>query len=120
MSNRPSHRRRDERDGPFNCGHCGRPVTPDPYGSRHRNHCPWCLWSRHVDDRTPGDRASPCGGAMEPVAVWSRVDGEWAIIHRCATCGHLKSNRIAGDDSPWSLMALAARAISQPPFPVGP
>jgi ribosome biogenesis GTPase / thiamine phosphate phosphatase len=70
-----------------------------------------------VDDR-PGDRASACGGGLEPVAVWVRADGEWAIIHRCANCGEFKSNRIAGDDDPWRLMALAARAISQPPFPI--
>jgi hypothetical protein len=55
---------------------------------------------------------------MEPIAVWAKQDGEWAIIHRCATCGSLKSNRSAGDDSPWGLMALAAKAISQPPFPL--
>ena len=114
MSDRMRHR--GASDG-FTCRHCGRGVTPQPHGTRHRNHCPWCLWSLHVDD-SPGDRASACHGSMEPVAVWVRGDGEWAIIHRCSTCGCLKSNRIAGDDNPWSLMALAARAISQPPFPL--
>jgi hypothetical protein len=55
---------------------------------------------------------------MEPIAVWVRRSGEWAIIHRCDACGCLKSNRIASDDESWSLMALAAKAITQPPFPV--
>ncbi len=115
MSDRTRHR--GPSDG-FNCRHCGRAASPQPYGTQHRNHCPWCLWSLHVDE-SPGDRASACRGSMEPVAVWVRRDGEWAIIHRCGSCGCLKSNRIAGDDNPWSLMALAARAISQPPFPLG-
>lgn len=101
----------------FVCKHCKRVVNPEPYGSQHRNHCPWCLWSLHVDNQ-PGDRASCCRGQMEAVAVWVRQDGEWAIIHRCQGCGVLKSNRIASDDHPWSLMALAAKPVSQPPFPI--
>ena len=44
-------------------------------GSDHRNHCPNCLSSLHVDEE-PGDRASDCGGIMEPVAVWVRKGGD--------------------------------------------
>ena len=55
---------------------------------------------------------------MEPIAVWLRPGGDWAIIHRCRTCGELHSNRIAGDDNELALIALAVRAISQPPFPL--
>ncbi len=110
------YRHRGPSEG-FICRHCGRGVNPCQYGSQHRNHCPYCLWSLHVDD-APGDRASHCKGSMQPLAVWVRQDGEWAIIHRCASCGCLKSNRIAGDDDPWALMALAAQAISRPPFPI--
>ncbi len=101
----------------FACVHCGQPVVPETYGTAHRNHCPWCLWSRHLDE-TPGDRAASCGGAMEPIAVWVRQGGEWAIIHRCRKCGELHSNRIAGDDNELALVSLAVRAISQPPFPL--
>ena len=117
MSDRTSHRRRDQRDSEFLCRRCRRGVSPDPYGSRHRNHCSWCLWSVHVDEN-PGDRASTCGGLLEPIAVWVKQDGEWAVVHRCTICGQLKTNRIAGDDNPWSLIALAAKALSQPPFPL--
>ena len=117
MSDRGSHRRRDERDGEFSCRRCGRSVSPEAYGTRHRNHCPWCLWSVHVDEQ-PGDRASVCRGLLEPIAVWVKRDGEWSIVHRCMTCGSLKTNRIAGDDNPWSLIALAAKALAQPPFPL--
>jgi hypothetical protein len=55
---------------------------------------------------------------MEPIAVWVRPGGEWAILHRCRTCGEIHSNRIAGDDNELALMALAVRAIAQPPFPL--
>ncbi|MBS4910316.1 MAG: RNHCP domain-containing protein [Subdoligranulum variabile] len=65
-----------------------------PAGTQHRNHCPNCLTSLHLDNE-PGDRAADCGGQMEPVAVWVRKGGEWAIIHRCRLCGKLTSNRIA-------------------------
>ena len=53
----------------FTCKVCGRVCTPQNAGSDHRNHCPNCLSSLHVDEE-PGDRASDCGGIMEPVAVW--------------------------------------------------
>ena len=109
--------RRAEAHQWFNCVHCCQPVVPETYGTAHRNHCPWCLWSRHVDD-VPGDRAASCGGAMEPIAVWARRGGDWAIIHRCRSCGELHSNRIAGDDNELALVSLAVRAISQPPFPL--
>ncbi|MDD5840828.1 MAG: RNHCP domain-containing protein, partial [Gemmiger formicilis] len=42
-----------------------------PAGTQHRNHCPNCLTSLHLDNE-PGDRAADCGGQMEPVAVWVR------------------------------------------------
>ena len=46
---------------------------------------------------------------MEPIGVWVRKNGEWAIIHRCRSCGKIVSNRIAADDNPMKLMALAMR-----------
>jgi hypothetical protein len=101
----------------FHCVRCGQAVAGSAPGTAHRNHCPWCLWSRHLDEE-PGDRASDCHGAMEPITVWVRPGGDWALIHRCRTCGILSSNRVAGDDNELALVALAVRAISQPPFPL--
>ena len=101
----------------FECKHCGRTVVPQGAGSDHRNHCPYCLFSQHLDI-TPGDREADCGGVMEPIAVWVRKNGEWAIIHRCKVCGALSSNRIAADDNPMKLMSLAMRPVSSPPFPL--
>lgn len=58
----------------FTCRICGRLVVPAGAGSDHRNHCPNCLTSLHVDEE-PGDRASDCGGAMDPIGVWVRKSG---------------------------------------------
>ena len=101
----------------FTCKHCGRLVTPEAAGTQHRNHCPNCLTSLHVDEE-PGDRAADCGGQMEPIGVWVRKNGEWAIIHRCKRCGALSSNRVAADDNPMLLMSIALRPLAQPPFPL--
>lgn len=59
-----------------------------------------------------------CGSLMEPVAVWVRKNGEWAIIHRCRRCGKLDSNRVAADDNPVVLMSIAVRPLGRPPFPI--
>ena len=101
----------------FICKVCGRPVVSAGAGSEHRNHCPNCLCSLHVDE-TPGDRASDCGGIMEPIGVWVRKGGEWAIIHRCRRCGKLCSNRSAADDNPMKLMSIAMKPLTAPPFPL--
>ena len=101
----------------FTCKVCGRLVTPDAAGTDHRNHCPNCLSSLHVDIE-PGDREADCGGIMEPIAVWVRGKGEWAIIHRCRRCGALSSNRVAADDNPMKLMSIALKPLCEPPFPL--
>lgn len=82
----------------FTCEHCGREVSPVKYGGGYRNHCPFCLWSLHVDAEVPGDRASSCWGLMAPVGVFTRRTGEHVIVHRCEKCGFERFNRIAGDD----------------------
>lgn len=104
-------------DESFTCRNCGYPVVPSGAGSDHRNHCPNCLCSVHLDIE-PGDRESDCGGLMEPVAVWVRKNGEWAIIHRCRRCGAFSSNRVAADDNPVKLMSIAMKPIGSPPFPI--
>jgi hypothetical protein len=86
-------------------------------GTDHRNHCPTCLWSRHLDD-TPGDRAADCGARMEPLAISVRGDGEWVLVHRCTHCGVLHANRTAGDDNALPLTRLAVRPLARPPFPL--
>ena len=98
---------------PFTCKNCGQTVVPEGAGSDHRNHCPYCLTSLHLDEE-PGDRASDCHGKMEPIGVWVRKNGEWALIHRCTICGKLDSNRVAADDNPMRLLALATKPFANP------
>ncbi|MBQ9794091.1 MAG: RNHCP domain-containing protein [Clostridia bacterium] len=98
---------------PFTCKNCGQTVVPEGAGSDHRNHCPYCLTSVHLDEE-PGDRASDCHGKMEPIGVWVRKNGEWALIHRCTICGKLDSNRVAADDNPMRLLSLAMKPSANP------
>jgi len=69
-------------------------------------------------DNEAGDRASPCRGQMEPIAVSVKRNGEWMLIHRCKECGSLRANRISGDDNELALLSLAVRPVAQPPFPL--
>ena len=79
-------------DSGFVCVNCKRAVLP--LGKSSRNHCPFCLWSLHVD-LNPGDRANPCGGLMEPVRVEPDPRKGYVIVHRCLRCGAIRRNRAA-------------------------
>ena len=76
----------------FVCENCGREVK----GNGYTNHCPYCLYSKHVDIY-PGDRAAKCGGLMKPIAVELRK-GKRVIIHECVKCGYQKANKSAPED----------------------
>ncbi len=97
--------RRNERDS-FKCGRCRTFIGPTVSGGRHRNHCPLCLTSRHVDLRRPGDRLSPCRSLMAAIGVAYRADGEQLVVHRCNGCGIERQNRIAADDDMVALLRL--------------
>jgi hypothetical protein len=94
----------------FTCGQCGETVLPAGRGIQ-RNHCPSCLYSRHVDV-VPGDRAEGCGGLMAPVALERVAADEVILRHRCVVCGEQRRVRAAlrSDVQPDSQRAL--RAIS--------
>lgn len=77
----------------FICKSCGFKVGGDGY----TNHCPSCLWSRHVDVN-PGDRQSDCEGMMEPIGVEMKK-GNYVIIHQCVKCGFKKKNKTGDDDN---------------------
>jgi len=47
----------------FVCEVCGEKVI----GNGVTDHCPKCLWGKHVDEEVPGDRASMCKGLMQPI-----------------------------------------------------
>ena len=91
----------------FKCGHCKTFVGPPVSGGKHRNHCPLCLFSKHVDRSRPGDRLSECSCLMEPVGTFNRRNGEQMIMHHCRGCGAQRVCRVAADDHPVACMRLA-------------
>jgi hypothetical protein len=88
----------------FVCEKCGFKVE----GSGYTNHCPKCLWSKHVDVN-PGDRAAKCGGMMEPVEIEMK-EGEYVITHRCVKCGYQKKNKAAADDNFEEILGICRKA----------
>lgn len=91
----------------FVCQKCGTSVS----GSGFTNHCPECLWSKHVDVH-PGDRAAACGGMMEPAQV--EVKGrEYSIVHICTVCGLQRRNKAAKEDNFHMLVQIAAEHSSR-------
>jgi hypothetical protein len=106
---RPTFSRRRE---DFTCLRCGTLVR----GTGYTNHCPRCLWSRHVDVN-PGDRAAGCGGAMEPIGALSERGG-LVLVSRCMVCGQVRRNRCADDDDHDVILALFGHPVpdlSRPP-----
>jgi rubrerythrin len=89
----------------FVCGHCGTAVK----GNGYTNHCPSCLWSKHVDN-WPGDRAEQCGALMKPLRIEKTKEG-FDIIHRCEKCGKEKKNKLNPEDN-WDLAAKIAAEVS--------
>jgi len=78
----------------FICGHCGKQV---PKSQRTcRNHCPFCLYSLHVDI-DPGDRAEVCHGLMAPID-YEIKNGEIVITFKCEKCGMMRRNKSDSDD----------------------
>ncbi len=85
------------REEPFICEHCGKSVEPLGKGT-YRNHCPFCLWGKHVDDKGPGDRASLCQGLLEPIGIDQESKKGFLLEFRCQRCGMIARNRAAPDD----------------------
>ena len=77
----------------FLCAHCGTQVTPLTNGS-FRNHCPSCLYSKHMD-HLPGDRASSCKGLMKPIGLDYSGKKGYQIVHQCTKCQKTSRNKVA-------------------------
>jgi hypothetical protein len=86
----------------FVCEKCGHHVE----GTGYTNHCPECLWSKHVDI-FPGDRAEKCGGMMEPIGI-EKKGKEYTIIHKCTVCGHKKPNKAVKEDNFQMIIQISA------------
>jgi DNA-directed RNA polymerase subunit RPC12/RpoP len=102
--NREKEWKREHAAGGFKCSHCKTWVIINSHmGTVNRNHCPACLWSKHVDDKK-GDREAVCHGGMRPIGLTFKHEGKFRqgeimLIHECAGCSKLSINRIARDDT---------------------
>jgi hypothetical protein len=90
----------------FKCEKCGNKVI----GSGYTNHCPKCLFSKHVDVN-PGDRAANCGGLMEPVGI-EQTHGYIIILHRCLKCKFERKNKTLPEDNFDKIIALTGSGSS--------
>ena len=77
----------------FVCENCDKKIK----GTGYTNHCPECLWSKHVDIN-PGDRMAECRGMMESVGIDSKK-GNYVILHKCTKCGYEKRNKTLEQDN---------------------
>ncbi len=82
------------RDEEFICEACGKHVLPLKYSAR--DHCPYCLYSKHVDIM-PGDRKNTCLGLLKPIGI-EKFRDTYKIIYRCSKCGEQHKNIMAKDD----------------------
>lgn len=82
------------RDESFTCENCHKEVKPLGYTAR--DHCPYCLYSKHVDIN-PGDRQNICNGLLKPTGIEKYKD-TYKILYKCETCHKDHKNIVATDD----------------------
>lgn len=81
-------------DEAFVCEVCNKKVEPLGYSAR--DHCPYCLCSKHVDIN-PGDRQNPCKGILRPIEI-DKYKNTYKIVYKCDKCHELHRNVMASDD----------------------
>lgn len=82
----------------FICENCWKEVTKHPNWSA-RNHCPFCLYSKHLDEKKPWDRLSSCFWLMKPIDIDFKKN-KWNMIkHKCEKCSKEILNKVAPDDN---------------------
>ena len=107
----------EEKMGGFICENCKKWVPINKFiNTVNRNHCPNCLWSKHVDHNVPGDRMSSCKGRMKPIGLsiknsrtdkWGKeIRGELMVVHECTICGATSINRILTEDEQEEIMKV--------------
>ena len=82
------------RDEEFICKNCGKKVLPLNYTAR--DHCPYCLYSLHVDIN-PGDRLNECKGLLKPIGI-EKFKDTYKIVYKCGKCNKEHKNIMATDD----------------------
>ena len=98
-----------EIDESFICENCGKEV--EPLGYSCRNHCPYCLYSKHVDIN-PGDRAETCHGLLEPIGIEMNNRKGYIIVYKCKKCGNIRKNVAARDDDMKKLIKLSDKPLN--------
>lgn len=88
----------------FICDMCSANVQ----GTGYTNHCPNCLWSKHVDEAVPGDRRSNCKELMKPVGIDKKKE-RYVLIHKCRRCGKVSRNKVSEDDSFEAIVEIAKK-----------
>ncbi len=91
----------------FVCEKCGKPNPPAKQSCR--NHCSFCLYSKHVDLEVPGDRKSECLGLMEPVYIEQKGKKGLQIVQQCLKCGKKIPNITAEDDDMDKIIVIMQR-----------
>ena len=81
-------------DEEFVCENCDKKVSKLNYTSR--DHCPYCLYSKHVDIM-PGDRQNNCKGLLKPITI-EKFKDTYKIIYKCEKCKKIHKNIVASDD----------------------
>ncbi len=76
----------------FVCENCKKEIV----GNGYTNHCPYCLYSKHIDIN-PGDRSCDCLGLMEPIDILQK-NGEFIILHKCQKCNFERKNKVEEND----------------------
>ncbi len=85
----------------FICENCGKKIK----GNGYTNHCPNCLYSKHVDIN-PGDRSCSCGGLMKPIEILQK-NGNFIILHKCEKCGFERKNKTSDNDNYNKIIEIA-------------
>ena len=93
-------------DEEFICENCGKKVKPLGYSCR--NHCNYCLYSKHVDIN-PGDREEMCHGLLEPIDIEINSKKGYVIVFKCIKCGQIRKNKVAEDDDMELIYNIAKR-----------
>ena len=88
----------------FKCEKCGKTVKKSKYTAR--DHCPFCLYSKHVDIN-PGDRQNTCKGLLQPIGIEKHKDS-FKIIYKCEKCGVIHKNIVHSDDNSDLIIELSS------------
>jgi hypothetical protein len=88
-----------------NCGELNKPNRPEI-----RNHCRYCLHSKHVDRDVPGDRLSECKGLLRPIDVDYHKKKGWVLVFECVKCGSESRNMVVSDDNMDLVADISSRA----------